>query len=132
MKNVDVAWRLIDVVREWQKLKKMTSMLLLHPGFKSVCLNSCVLATATIGLKTKQKKSFTLMIRILQLVASGGITIFRTFPLSYIYIYLIPKLMLSLIFGQSNYTDRKFRPLLPIADFKFHLDFHYHKEENCW
>ena len=28
MKNVDVAWRLIDVVREWQKLKKMTSMFL--------------------------------------------------------------------------------------------------------
>ena len=34
MKNVDVAWRLIDVVREWQKLKKMTSLLLLHPGFE--------------------------------------------------------------------------------------------------
>ena len=33
------------------------------------------------------------------------------------WIYLIPKLMLSLIFGQSNYTDRKFRPLLPIPDF---------------
>ena len=59
MKNVDVAWRLIDVVREGQKVKKMTSMLLLHPGFKSVCLNSWVLATATIGLKTKQKKPFT-------------------------------------------------------------------------
>ena len=25
MKNVDVAWRLIDVVRVWRKLKKMTS-----------------------------------------------------------------------------------------------------------
>ena len=25
--------------------------------------------------------------------------------------------MLTLIFGQSNYLDRKFRPLLPIADF---------------
>ena len=59
MKNIDVAWRLIDVVREWQKLKKMTSMLLLHPGFESVCLSSWVLATATIGLKTKQKKAFT-------------------------------------------------------------------------
>ena len=127
-----------------------------------VCLSSLVLATAAIGLKTKEKKEFTtsttlfaegnttdtwdsgklqklesergnsrvwnhpflaasaakkftLMIRILQLVTSGGITIFRTMPLPYI--YLIPKLMLSLIFGQSNYTDRKFRPLLPIADF---------------
>ena len=59
MKNVDIAWRLIDVVREGQKLKKMTSMLLSHPGFESVCLNSWVLATATIGLKTKQKKVFT-------------------------------------------------------------------------
>ena len=59
MKNVDVPWRLIDVVREWKKLKKMTSMLLSHPGFESVCLNSWVLATATIGLKTKQKKAFT-------------------------------------------------------------------------
>ena len=59
MKNVDVAWRLIDVVRVWRKLKKMTSMLLSHPGFESVGLNSWVLATATIGLKTKQKKAFT-------------------------------------------------------------------------
>ena len=59
MKNIDIAWRLIDVVREGQKLKKMTSMLLSRPGFESVCLNSWVLATATIGLKTKQKKAFT-------------------------------------------------------------------------
>ena len=59
MKNVDVAWRLIDVIRVWQKLKKLTSMLLSHPGFESVCLNSWVLAIATIGLKTKQKKAFT-------------------------------------------------------------------------
>ena len=37
MKNVDVAWRLIDVMKEWQKLKKMTSIMLLwHPGFESV------------------------------------------------------------------------------------------------
>ena len=36
MKNVDVAWTLIDVMKEWQKLKKMTSMLLSHPGFESV------------------------------------------------------------------------------------------------
>ena len=55
MKNVDVAWRFIDVVRVWRKLKKMIS----HPGFESVGLNSWVLATATIGLKTKQKKVFT-------------------------------------------------------------------------
>ena len=63
MKNVDVAWRLIDVVREGQKLKKTTSnyklMLLSLPGFESVCSNSWVLVTATIGLKTKQKKAFT-------------------------------------------------------------------------
>ena len=37
MKNVDVpAWRLIDVMKEWQKLKKMTSMLLAQPAFESV------------------------------------------------------------------------------------------------
>ena len=48
MKNVDAAWMLIDVVRIWRKLKKMTSMLLSHPGFESVGLNSWVLATATI------------------------------------------------------------------------------------
>jgi len=36
VKNVDVAWRLIDVMKEWQKLKNMTSMSLLHPGFESV------------------------------------------------------------------------------------------------
>ena len=39
MKNVDVAWRLTDVMKEWQKLQKMTSMttmLLSHPGFESV------------------------------------------------------------------------------------------------
>ena len=59
MKNVDVAWRLIDVVREGQKLNKMTSKLLLHPGFESICPNSWVLVTATIGLKTKKKKAFT-------------------------------------------------------------------------
>ena len=59
MKSVDVAWRLIDVVRVWRKLKKLTSMLLSLPGFESVCLNSWVLASATIGLKTKQKEAFT-------------------------------------------------------------------------
>ena len=48
MKNEDVAWRSIDGVRKWQKLKKKTSML---------CLNSWVLATATVALKTK--KAFT-------------------------------------------------------------------------
>ena len=59
MKNVDVAWRLIDVVREGQKLNTMTSKLLSHPGFESICPNSWVLVTATIGLKTKKKKAFT-------------------------------------------------------------------------
>ena len=59
MKNVDVAWRLIDVAREGQKLNKMTSMLLSHPGFESVCPNSWILVTATIGPKTKQEKAFT-------------------------------------------------------------------------
>ena len=59
MKNVDVAQSLIDAVREGQKLNKMTSMLLSHPGFESICPNSWVLVTATVGLKTKQKKAFT-------------------------------------------------------------------------
>jgi len=36
VKNVDVAWRLIDVMKELQKLKNMTGMSLLHPGFESV------------------------------------------------------------------------------------------------
>ena len=48
MKNVDVAWRLIDVVREGQKLNKMTSKLLSHPGFENICPNSWVLVTATV------------------------------------------------------------------------------------
>ena len=34
-------------------------MLLSHPGFESAGLNSWVLVTTTIGLKTKQKKTFT-------------------------------------------------------------------------
>ena len=46
-------------MREGQKLNKMTSMLLSHPGFESICPNSWVLVTATIGFKTKQKKAFT-------------------------------------------------------------------------
>ena len=58
MKNVDVAWKLIDVVREWQKLKKMTSMLPSQPGFESIC-PQLGFGIATIGLKTKQKKAFT-------------------------------------------------------------------------
>ena len=49
-RSIDVAWRSIDVVRVWRKLKKMTSTLLSHPGFESVCLNSWVLATATMGV----------------------------------------------------------------------------------
>ena len=46
-------------MREGQKLNNMTSMLLSHPGFESICPNGLVLVTATIGLKTKQKKKFT-------------------------------------------------------------------------
>ena len=46
-------------MREEQKLNKMTSMLLSHPGFESICPKIWVLVTATIGLKTKQKKAFT-------------------------------------------------------------------------
>ena len=46
-------------MREGQKLNKMTSMLLSHPGFESICPNGWVLVTATTGLKTKQKKAFT-------------------------------------------------------------------------
>ena len=44
-------------MKEWQKLKKMTSMLLWHPGFEvsEVCLSSWVMATAAIGVKTKEK-----------------------------------------------------------------------------
>ena len=34
-------------------------MLLSHPGFESICPNSWVLVTATIGFKTEQKKAFT-------------------------------------------------------------------------
>jgi len=81
-------------------------------------------------LAASDAKKFTLTIRILLLVTSGGVTIFRTTCMPLPYIYLTPKLMLSLIFGQRNYTDRKFRPLLPIADFLSWL--HYYKEENFW
>ena len=37
MKNADVTWRFIDVMKEWQKLKKMTSMLPSHPGYIPPC-----------------------------------------------------------------------------------------------
>ena len=33
-----------------------------HPGFESVCLNRWVLATAAIGLKTKQRKASTTLL----------------------------------------------------------------------
>ena len=46
-------------MREGQKLNKMTSMLLSHLGFETICPNSWILVTATIGLKTKQKKAST-------------------------------------------------------------------------
>ena len=32
-----------------------------HPGFRNVCLDSWVLETAAIGLKTKQNKSYTVL-----------------------------------------------------------------------
>ena len=65
-------------------------------------------------LAASAAKKFT-QIRILQLVTSGGVTIFRTTCMPLPYIYLIPKLMLSLIFGQSNYTDRKFSLVIVVA-----------------
>ena len=46
----------------------------------------------------------------------------------YIYIYLIAKLELSLIFGQTNYTVIKFKPLCQQQT--FHLDFITIKREN--
>ena len=72
---------------------------------------------------TNAAKKFTLVIRILQLVTSGGITIFRTMPLSYTYIYLIPKLMLrwlttvlmeykGTIFNSSEKDSKLFFPSL--------------------
>ena len=61
MKNVGVTWRLRDVVKEWQKLKKMMNVLLCIQVLK-VCLNCWVLATAAIGLKTKQKKASTTLL----------------------------------------------------------------------
>ena len=42
-------------------------------------------------LAASAAKTFTMMIRILQLVTSGGITIFRTTSLSYIYILFVKK-----------------------------------------
>ena len=36
-------------------------MLLSHPGFERISPNSWVLVTATIGLKTKQKKAVVLL-----------------------------------------------------------------------
>ena len=42
-------------------------------------------------LAASAAKKFTIMIRILQLVTSGEITIFRTMPLSYIYILFVKK-----------------------------------------
>ena len=59
MKNVGVTWRLRDV-KEWQKLKKMMNVF--ASRFESVCLNRWVLATAAIGLETKQKKASTTLL----------------------------------------------------------------------
>ena len=54
MKNVDVAWRLIDVTKEWQKLK--TEVCYFGIQVLNLCLSSWVLATAAIGFTTKEKK----------------------------------------------------------------------------
>ena len=42
-------------------------------------------------LAASASKKFTILIRILQLVTSGEIIIFRTMPLSYIYILFVEK-----------------------------------------
>ena len=49
----------VDRCRERRAEVMLKLMLLSLPGFESVCPNSWVLVTATIGLKTKQKKAFT-------------------------------------------------------------------------
>ncbi|XP_068690066.1 uncharacterized protein [Montipora foliosa] len=50
----------IDRCRErMAQVEKDEECVTSHPGFESVCLDRWVLATAAIGLKTKQKKAYT-------------------------------------------------------------------------
>ena len=49
----------MEVDRCRERMAQDDECLTLDPGFESVCLNQWVLATAAIGLKTKQMKAYT-------------------------------------------------------------------------
>jgi len=49
-------------VERTEELERKGDCITLHPGFSDVCLNRWVLHTAGIGLKTKNKKSYTTML----------------------------------------------------------------------
>ena len=61
MKNVGVAWKLRCRER-MAEVEKDDECVTSHPGFERVCVNRWVLATAAIGLKTKQKKASTALL----------------------------------------------------------------------
>ena len=63
MKNVGVGYMEVERCRErMAEVEKDDECVTSHPGFESVCLNRWVLATAAIGLKTKQKKASTTLL----------------------------------------------------------------------
>ena len=49
-------------VERMDELERKGDCIISHPGFSDVCLNRLVLHTASIGLKTKNKKSYTTML----------------------------------------------------------------------
>ena len=63
MKNVGVGYLEVERCRErMAEVEKDDECVTSHPGFENVCLNRWVLATAAIGLKTKQKKASTTLL----------------------------------------------------------------------
>ena len=63
MKNVGVGCMEVERYRErMAEVEKDDECVTSHPGFESVCLNRWVLATAAVGLKTKQKKASTTLL----------------------------------------------------------------------
>ena len=49
-------------VERMEELGKEGDCIASHPGFADVCLNRWVLHTADIGVKTRQKRSYTAML----------------------------------------------------------------------
>ena len=48
----------IDKCRDEMELANAAGCITSHPGYEEVCLNEFVLRAASVGLKTKSKKSY--------------------------------------------------------------------------